>query len=390
MKNYIKSVIALTAICAAVAILLAVTNFVTAPVIEKNAAAAANEALTEVLPDGSNFVALDTSAYELPGSVQEVFTEDGGGCVVKLTASGYGPDMVIMCGISADGEITGAVCLSSNETLGIEKTYGASVTGFTAETIDSLATIGGATMTTGAYKNALKDALNTALILGGASVDIRTEEEILADNLNEALPAAEGAFTAWFITEDLADVSAVYAADNGVGYVFVSGESFIAVDAEGNVLSDVSDDVKAVMSANALAVASSEYEEIDISGYENMPKAIEKAYKTVSGNYIYEIKAAGFGINGDVYYNPSGEYIYIKVSVNPDGKILACQTISQKETDGIGSACADASFYSQFNGKDETNYGDIDAIGGATITTNGYKTGVSKAFEATKILKGEA
>ena len=74
---------------------------------------------------------------------------------------------------------------------------------------------------------------------------------------------------------------------------------------------------------------------------------------------------------------------------NADGKIIVCETVSQKETDGIGSACADASFYSQFNGKTAENYGEIDAISGATITTQGYKTAVSKIFEAIKILKGD-
>ena len=33
-------------------------------------------------------------------------------------------------------------------------------------------------------------------------------------------------------------------------------------------------------------------------------------------------------------------------------------------------------------------YADIDAIAGATITTNGYKTAVLKSFEAVEILKG--
>ena len=390
MKKYIKSVISLTVICAVVAALLAVTNYVTAPIIEKNASSAANEALVIVMPEGTDFALVDISTYELPATVTEVHSEASGGYVVKLTTAGYGTDMVIMCGVSAAGEITGATCLSSNETLGVEKTYGDTVVGVTADTIEGLATVSGATMTTQAYKDALKDALNATIILGGGSVDIRTEEEILADNLKEALPAGEGAFTQWFVTEALTDVSAVYVADNGAGYVFVSGEDFIAVDGEGNVLSSVSDDVKATMSANAQAVASSESTEIDITGYENMPTAIDKAYKTTSGNYVFELHASGFGINGDHYYNPSGEYINIKVSATADGKILACQTISQKETDGIGSTCADASFYSQFNGKDETNYGEIDAISGATITTNGYKTGVSKVFEAVKILEGVA
>ena len=393
MKNYIKSVIILTAICAVVATLLAVTNSITAPIIEKNAAAAASGALVEVLPGGEDFTQKDISGYTLPATVTEVYTASNGGCVVKLVTVGYGADMVIMCGINANGEITGATCLSSNETLGIEKTYadGIGDKALTADTIEGgLDTISGATMTTGAYKNALIDALNTAIIIGGGSVDIRTDAEILADNLNEALPAAQGAFTKWFVTEALTDASEVYVADNGAGYVLVSGESFIAVDAEGNVLTDVADDVKAVMIANVDLVKSSELSEIDVTGYADMPAAINKAYKTASGNYMFEIKAAGFGINGDHYFQPSGEYIYIKVSVTADGTVLACETISQKETDGIGSVCADASFYSQFNGKNETNYGDIDAISGATITTNGYKTGVSKAFEAVKVLEGVA
>ena len=42
-----------------------------------------------------------------------------------------------------------------------------------------------------------------------------------------------------------------------------------------------------------------------------------------------------------------------------------------------------------FNGKEEANYREIDAISGATLTTNGYKTAVSKVFEAIKILKGD-
>ena len=388
MKKYIKSVISLTSICAVIAILLSVTNYITAPVIAENASAAANEALVVVMPEGKDFTPVDLSAYELPATVTEAYSEASGGYVIKLTTSGYGSDMVIMCGINATGEITGATCLSSNETLGEEKVYGDTAIGSTLDSIDGLATVAGVTKTTQGYKNALKDALNTAVILGGGSVDIRSEEEILADNLKEALPAGEGAFTKWFITESLIDVSAVYVADNGAGYVLVSGEEFIAVDNEGNVLTDVSEDVRTVMSVNAKIVASSESTEIDISAYENMPSAIDKAYKTNNGNYVFELHAAGFGINGDQYYYPSGEYINIKVSVTAEGKILACETVSQKETDGIGSACADASFYSQFDGKDETNYGDIDAISGATITTNGYKTGVSKVFEAVKILEG--
>lgn len=388
MKKHIKSIFALTVICGVVAILLAITNSITAPIIEKNEASAANEALLIVLPDGEDFNTVDLSAYELPATVTEAFTEKNGGVVVKLATAGYGPDMIVMVGVAADGSVSGAVCLSSNETLGYEKTYGDSAKGMTADTIETLDTISGATKTTEAYKNAVRDALNTAIILGGGSVDVRDEAQILADNLAAALPAGEGNFEKVFITEALTDVSAVYKATNGKGYVFVSGESFVGTDAQGTVVSSVDTALSDVIAANAQLIINSEITEIDISGYD-MPSQIEKAYETATGNYVFELKASGFGINGDKYYYPSGEHIRIKVSVTADGTIIACETTYQSESEGIGSACADESFYSQFNGKTAENYGDIDAIGGATITTNGYKTAVSKVFEAVKILKGE-
>ena len=388
MKKNITSILALTVICSVVAVLLAVTNAVTAPIIEKNAEAAADEALLVVLPEGEGFTPVDISSYELPATVTEAFTENNGGVVVKLTTSGYGSGMVVMVGINADGSVSGSVCLASTETLGYEKTYGDGAVGLTADTIDSLDTIAGATKTTEAYKNAVKDALNTALILGGGTVDIRDEAQILADNLSAALPSGEGTFEKVFITEVLTDVTAVYKATNGAGYVFVSGETFIGTDASGNVVSAADETVKATMTANAQLIINSEMTEIDLSSYE-MPKQIEKAYTTATGNYVFELKAAGFGINGDEYYYPSGEHIRISVSVTADGTIIACETTYQNESEGIGSACADESFYSQFNGRTAENYGDIDAIAGATITTNGYKTAVSKVFEAVKILKGE-
>ncbi len=390
MKLYVKSLVVLTAICGVVAVLLSAANFITSPIIEKNAAAAANEALLVVMPEGEDFQSMDLSSYELPATVREVFSEKNGGYVVKLETVGYSTGMVIMCGVDAKGTVTGATCLSSGETLGYELTYGESAKGATLETVDGLDVVSGATKTTEGYRNAVKDALNTAVILGGGSVDLRSEEEILNDNLSAALSAAEGKFTELFLTEETELISAVYTADNGAGAVCIVGEEFIAVDAEGTVLTAVAEDRKAALSAEAKKLLSSTLKEIDLSEYEELPSQLQKAYKTSGGNYLFELRAAGFGINGDAYYYPSGEYIYLKVSVTEEGKIIACKTTKQSESDGIGSACGEASFYTQFNGKTESDYKEIDAISGATITTNGYKTAVGKVFEVLRILKGES
>lgn len=389
MKKNIKNLSVFVAVCTVMTLLLAVTNHFTAPIIQKNQNASANAALLEVMPEGKGFEPVSIEEYTLPATVTEVYSETSGlGYVVKLVTAGYGSDMVIMCGVTGDSVVTGAKCISSNETLGKEKTYGENFSGKDAAGVDAVDIIGGATKTTEAYKNAVKDALNTAIILGGGSVDIRTEEEILADNLAAALPGGEGKFEKLFLTELIENVDAVYVAENETGYVFVIGEQFIGVLADGTVVTEGTQNPEAI--TNALAtIQASVTEDIDISAYEDLAKTIISAKKTASGNYIVEAKGAGYGIKGGNEYHPaSGEYIIVRVSMTADGRIIDCITVSEAETDGLGDACADEEFYSQFVGKTGADYTEIDAISGATMTTDGYKQAIERAFAAVEILKG--
>ena len=55
MVKNLKSVAVLVAICTVVALLLAVTNQFTAPIIEKQQSEAANAALLEIMPNGTGF-----------------------------------------------------------------------------------------------------------------------------------------------------------------------------------------------------------------------------------------------------------------------------------------------------------------------------------------------
>lgn len=382
MKKSVKSTLVLVVICAVTAILLALTNAITAPTIKANQDKAANEALLQVMPNGQGFEKLDLSAYTLPATVTDAYKEQGGGYVFQLKTTGYGSDFIIMCGVNADGTVSGTVCLSSTETLGHEKTFGANFTGKDAAGVDAVDTISGATKTTQAYKNAMKDALNAAIILGGGSVDLRDPQQILNDNLSAALPAGEGKFTKLFITEVVEGIDAVYTADNGKGYVFVIGEEFIPVDESGNT------DNTTVKTAYDILVAST-VEDIDLAPYGETLKYITSAKKTASGNFIFEVKGPGYGITGgDEYHPASGEYIIVRLSMTPEGKIIDTLTVSQEESKGIGDACADEKFYGQFDGKTESDYKDIDAIAGATLTTNGYLKAIERAFEALNTLKG--
>ncbi len=384
MKKAIKSTVVLVGICAVMAVLLALTNALTAPIIAQNQSAAANQALLQVMPNGQGFEKIEFDAQALPKTVTEVYKEQNGGYVITLTTTGYGSGMIIMCGVNADGTVSGAVCLGSSETLGYEKTFGAGFAGKDAAGVDAVDTISGATKTTQAYKNAIKDALNAAIILGGGSVDLRTEEEILNDNLSAALPAGEGKFTKVFITEVIEGIDAVYAAENGKGFVYVIGEQFIAVDESGNTDNQTVAAAYAILSASTL-------EDIDLSAFADLPTKLLSAKKTATGNYVLETKGAGYGIKGgDDYHPASGKYIEIRICLTGEGKILDVITTFQEESKGIGDACADEKFYGQFDGKTESDYKQIDAIGGATMTTNGYFDAIENAFAALKILEGGA
>ena len=391
MMKSVRSTLTLLLICAVMAVLMAVTNTITAPIIEQNQAAAANDALKVVMPNGQGFEKMDVSGYTLPATVTEVYSEASGGYVFKLTTTGYSSGLVILCGVNADGTVSGATCLASTETLGYEKTFGENFIGKNMEGVDGVDTVSGATRTTGAYRDAMKDALNAAIILGGGSVDLRTEEEILNDNLSAALPGAEGKFEKLFIVEVIDGIDAVYTAENGKGAVCIVGEQFIAVDETGAVITDAAEDVAANVAAQMAKLNATTTTDIDLTQFEGLPSACLSAKKTESGNYILEMRGAGYGINGgDDYHPASGEYIYIRVSMTADGKIIDCLTVSQKETDNIGSVCADESFYGQFVGKTEADYKEIDAISGATLTTNGYTKAIERAFASVKIFEGGA
>ncbi len=392
MTSKIKNLVVFISICTVVTLLLAATNFITSPRIKKNAETSANKALLEVMPEGMGFEVMDISSYTLPATVKEVHKETSGkGYVVQLVTTGYDTDMVIMCGVSSDGIITGAVCVSSKETMGKQKTYGENFKSKDSTGVDAVEIISGATKTTEAYKNAIKDALNTAIILGGGSVDIRTEEEIFADNLNAAFPDGEKAFEKVFLVEVVEGFDAIYKATNNKGYVFVNGELFVGVKTDGTVVTEGVSDTAIYQDAVA-KIESTTFEDIDFSGYTELSEFVVSAKKTASGNFVVETMGEGYGINGEIVYDkkPSNEPIIVKVSMTADYKILDCITVFEAETDGIGDACANESFYGQFVGKTEENYTEIDAISGATLTTDGYKQAIQRAFTAVKTLNGGA
>ena len=402
MNKHVKSTLVLVCICAVLAILLGLTNYITGPIIQENEEGKANAALTEVMPEGKLFDELDISEYTLPATVSAAYRETSGkGYVVKISTTGFSSGLVIMCGISSDGTVTGTKVIENTET----PTYGGvTITKFESEgvlvgkgadTLDSVDTKTGATVTATAYVAAVKDAINAATNLSGGSADLRTEEEILQDNLSAALPSAEGEFEKLFLVART-EADAIYKAKNGTGFVAVAGELFVPSDAQGNITAEGIDaELSAKLSADISAVLSATAEAVDLTAYEGIHRWIKSVSKTNLGNYIVELEAAGHDVvcsaecgHGSEYHGSTGKYIKIKVSITAEGKVIDCLTVEQHESQKYGAACGNEDFYGQFDGTTKDTYQNIDGISGSTITTNAYKNAILYAFQCVEILEG--
>lgn len=91
--------------------------------------------------------------------------------------------------------------------------------------------------------------------------------------------------------------------------------------------------------------------------------------------YVFTVNTKGYGGN-----------IEMLVGIKADSTVSGIQILKQSETPGLGSkAQEDPSFAEQFKGKPAQGKlavgTDIDAIGGATITSNGVTAGVNTAIE---------
>ncbi len=160
MKNKLLPTIVLGAICLIVVLVLAAVNGVTAPLIEQAKAEKVQQTLSTVLPDGKNFSELTLTDGLLPAEITNVYTEDGGGYVFQMEVKGYKPGLIIMCGISADGKITGAEVVSSSETMDAEIGLGDRFVGHDiGNTTLELVAGSTATKTTHAYYRAIEAAL---------------------------------------------------------------------------------------------------------------------------------------------------------------------------------------------------------------------------------------
>lgn len=391
-------------ICLSVALLLSVINMFTAPVITQRENELANAALSEVLPGASNFQNItEEHRANLPESIIEAYSADGG-FVFRASGAGRNGPIVIMVGVDADGKITGTKIISESESKGYKETIYSRVEGtngeYTGQTLETFSPVlqTGSTLSSNGIADAIKAALQAFVIVKGGEVDFRTPEQILQDNCNAALGTTDVAFTRWFATEVIVGVDKVY--ESTSGYVFLIGKNYVGVNETGVTTAEASDEDKATALA-AYEVISNSGEPVEVAvpegSYNSTRAVIKKAYKTASGNYIFELEAGGYDAvfhysPGNMSGNPTP--ISIKLSISVDGKIIDCVTVNHAETQGIGDKCATDEYRESWTGAEaedvvvstNTSKPGLGVISGATYTTVGYQSAVKAAFDVFNLL----
>ena len=118
-KEIIRVGLILFAITAISALLLAVANNVTAPIIAENNRIKTEKSMEAVLPGADAFEKVE---IEAPNVVEAYIAKSGdavtGACVVT-EANGYGGAVKVITGVDTDGKVTGVDILEHGETPGL-------------------------------------------------------------------------------------------------------------------------------------------------------------------------------------------------------------------------------------------------------------------------------
>ena len=236
MKDILKLGVTLFAICAVAALVLGVTNNITAPVIEERNIQASNEARKIVLSEADEFKELDGMNSDIVLEVYEGI-KDGQviGYTIKTSSKGYGGAIELMVGISKDGKITGVEIGNHSETPGlgskatepmfknqyVDKDVSNSllVVKGSANNDNEISAISGATITS----NGVTNGVNAAMKIYNEKLSGNDNEMAYDENIDPKEKIFKSASFTELKGKAEGEVLRVYEAKNGdeiIGYIF--------------------------------------------------------------------------------------------------------------------------------------------------------------------------
>lgn len=412
MKNRIWAWLVLGVITLGAGLGLAITNQVTKGPIEQQAIASEEAARLQVMPGAASF-----EEILLEGGGKLFAAKDGEGNLLgyigKAEKRGYGGPVEVIAGVKADGSLTGINVGGSSfaETPGLGAK--ARDEGFAAQFVGKQSPV---RLGDKKQDNAV-DALTAATITSNAvlgAVNEVAKQVKLFLNPDADKPAGVAEGTPYF-GEAVGFAGAnnpVYVVvtikeDGSITGLKVGDERFKETEGYGAAALEPDFAKQFVGKTPPLAIRGKDEAaapgNIDAIGGATVTSkaviaAINQAYESKSvllpEGTTYAGEAVGFaGAN-----NP----VYVQVTIKEDGSISALKIGDErfKETEGYGAAALEPDFAAQFIGKqpplvirgaDEAAApGNIDAIGGATLTTKAVLEAINSAIENKKIISESA
>ncbi len=417
MKENIKSVVVLTAICLVVAVLLAYTNSITAPIIEANKAAKASGSLLEVMPEATGFENITETLANLPATVKEVHKETSGlGHVMILgTTTQFSSDeMGITVAIGADGKISNVLLTGYYESKDFGADYPATYIGQDSA-LGGVDIVAGTTFSSTAFKDAITDAFNVLIENNLVAAGQKSEEQLIAETMPLALPGCVNGLgnpVTVPVEGFAAPITQAFKAKNDAGFLYVvstdAGSVVVGVNAfgvakafdlEGNdVTATATDAVAAAVAANpAISVTNLEANVTTVSNFFEEGAVITAVEGLATESDVVAAFTVTFGeetqyavITKPLGYND--EAMKMMVIFNANGEVVAYKTLSEMIIHGEYYAehqLTDESAYrAQFIGLTEATYSDdTTLVAGATMTANAVASNFRSAFEAFNLIK---
>ncbi len=120
LKDMIQTSLLLVTVAALSALILAVTEAKTAPIIKANLIKKEIELQNKVFPAADFFQKQDIKLPDPSASISAAYTNQKlSGAVLRVSTRGYSSDLVMLVGIDLNGKIKGAEIISSSETPGL-------------------------------------------------------------------------------------------------------------------------------------------------------------------------------------------------------------------------------------------------------------------------------
>lgn len=389
-KEFAMPPLVLTVIAAVVTGALVATGSVTTPIIEQQAAAAADAARAVVLPSADSFT--QVTVDEMPeGGVDIYEANNGTGYVVTAQAKGYGGMLKVMVGIDSNGLISGTEVLENNETQGLgskvsEHAFMDQYIGKDS-TLEGIETISGTTISSNAFSKAVQNAYQVYGVAAGVEV-AGTQRDPITDEVKAELFPNVTSFQKYAVEGE-----AYKAGDEG--YIVVTSNAGFAGDVTTAIGFDLNGAITGVVftetsetqdygeqytraSWKDAQVGKTSADELDlISGatvtYDalklNFTEAFEMLPTLADASLEYEGTAEGY--NGTMT---------VAVGIDSTGAITSVRLVDS--ADDFASKVSDEAFTSQFVGKTSTD--GISTISGATVSSTAFIEAVNNALAAQK------